>query len=178
MQRICAWCKKEIGVPQPASSRDDTPISHGICVECARKFLRLEIEPMRSYLDRFPGAVLLVDADARVITANQEGYKALQQDPASIDGQLGGDAIRCRHALFSGTCGQTVHCKTCTVRMAVTDTMQTGRSHVAVPAYMDLAQITGDKRIRFLITTEKMGEAVLLRIDEISDVDDILALME
>lgn len=178
MQKICAWCRKEIGGPQPESSRDDAPISHGICVACAREVMHLEIEPMRTYLDRFPGAVLLVDADARVITANQEGYKTLRQDPASVDGQLGGDAIRCRHALFSGTCGQTVHCKTCTIRMAITDTMQTGRSHVAVPAYMDLAAISGDKRIRFLITTEKVGEAVLLRIDEISEVDDILALIE
>ncbi|MCJ7776462.1 MAG: hypothetical protein MUP08_08760, partial [Desulfobulbaceae bacterium] len=70
-----------------------------------------------------------------------------------------------------GGCGNTVHCKSCTIRNTVTDTLQSGKSNIKVPAYPDLHHITGDNRIRFLITTERAAEAVLLRIDEISEED-------
>jgi hypothetical protein len=49
------------------------------------------------------------------------------------------------------------------------DTLQSGESHIKVPAYPDLHHITGDYRIRFLITTERVADAVLLRIDNISE---------
>jgi hypothetical protein len=62
-----------------------------------------------------------------------------------------------------------LHCKTCTIRKTITDTLQTGRSHIGVAAYPDLRHITGESRIRFIISTEKVGNAVMLRIDEISE---------
>jgi len=51
------------------------------------------------------------------------------------------------------------------------DTLQSGKSNIRVPAYPDLHHMTGENRIRFLITTERVGEAVLLRIDEVAEVD-------
>jgi hypothetical protein len=88
--------------------------------------------------------------------------------PEEVEGQLGGDAFECRYAKCPEGCGKTVHCKTCTIRRTVTDTLRSGRSHIGVVAYPDLYRVTGENRIRFIISTEKVGKAALLRIDEIS----------
>jgi len=60
-------------------------------------------------------------------------------------------------------------CAWCTIRLTVSDTLRSGKSHVRVPAYRDLHDITGEYRIRFLISTERVGEAVLLRIDDVTE---------
>lgn len=70
------------------------------------------------------------------------------------------------HSKLPEGCGQTIHCKSCTIRNSVMDTLNTGISHTNVPAYLDKSL---SKKTKYLITTEKAGDAVLLRIDELSD---------
>jgi hypothetical protein len=45
--------------------------------------------------------------------------------------------------------------------------MQTGKSHLRSPAYLIQGTPDKNKEIKFLISTEKVGEVVLLRIDKI-----------
>lgn len=171
MKRICAWCKKELGEKlYPGEKSGEEPISHGICPDCVRKNFRHEAIGMGDFLDQFPHPVLLVDEDVRVLAMNKAGLKALNKKEEEVRGLLGGELIDCDHARKPGGCGRTLHCKSCAIRMTVTDTYQTGNSHIRVPAYPDLHHITQENRIRFLISTEKVGETVLLRIDEISSV--------
>jgi hypothetical protein len=169
MKQVCAWCKKIIGGDSNSSESDNAPISHGICQECVRMFFAGKIMPLSDYLESFAGAVLLVNSDARVMGANSRGLSLLGKKLEQVEGQLGGDAFECRYASLPGGCGQTIHCKTCTIRQTVTHTMTSGQSHERVPAYPDLHHISGDKRLKFFISTEKMGDAVLLRIDEVSE---------
>jgi hypothetical protein len=169
MRVVCAWCKKDLGT-KTASATDDTAlISHGICPDCARNVLGPTGKSLDAFLDTLPGPVLAVDGDARVISANTEGYLLLKKKPAEVRKQLGGDVFECRWAKTPGGCGRTTHCKSCTIRLTVTDTAQTGRSHFRREAYPDLFYVTKDLRVRFLISTEKVGEAVLLRIDEVKE---------
>ncbi|MDH4232405.1 MAG: PAS domain-containing protein [Nitrospirota bacterium] len=169
MRRVCAWCQKDIdGIDSP-SETDADPISHGICNDCARYVLSFNAKSLQNYLNRFSGPVFLVGPEGRIITANTQAFSALGKKPEEIEGQLGGDAFECQYAKLPGGCGQTVHCKTCTIRLTVTDTLQSGRSHIRVAAYPDLHHVTRENRIRFLISTERVGNAVLLRIDEISE---------
>ena len=60
-----------------------------------------------------------------------------------------------------------MHCSGCAVRLTVTDTMRTGRSHKEVPAYVNQK----DRRLSLRISTEKAGECVLLRIDRLDATD-------
>lgn len=101
------------------------------------------------------------------MTGNSAGLDLLKKKPEEVEGELGGDVFGCRYADLPGGCGNTVHCKTCTIRLTVLDTLHSGNSHVETPAYPDLYHITGEERVRFLITTEQIGEAVLLRIDDV-----------
>jgi hypothetical protein len=169
VKRICSWCNREIDSADDRSVSEDAPISHGICPDCVRQIFSHKRKDLSSFLDQFAGPVFLLNAEGRVITANEQGFAALRKKPEEVEGQLGGDAFDCKYAGLQDGCGKTIHCKTCTIRNTVTDTFRTGESHIKVPAYPDLSHITGENRIRFLISTEKQGEAVLLRIDEISE---------
>jgi hypothetical protein len=168
MQLICSWCGKELASDCQADPAE-VPVSHGICPDCIRQLFTHKREDLSTFLDRFAGPVLLVDSDGRIITANKQGFSILKKMPDEVEGKLGGDAFSCKYAELPEGCGKTIHCKSCTIRLTVTDTFLTGKSHVKVPAYPDLNYITGEKKIKFLISTEKQGEAVLLRIDEISE---------
>jgi hypothetical protein len=64
--------------------------------------------------------------------------------------------------------GNTVHCKSSTIRIIVLETFATGKSFVRVPAYPDIQTVSGIKTMRYLITTERVGVFVLLRIEEMN----------
>jgi hypothetical protein len=51
----------------------------------------------------------------------------------------------------------------------VTDTYASGNCHVRVPAYQDIWTPSESKQVRFLITTEKVGNYVMLRIDDVQE---------
>ena len=171
MRKICAWCKNELGSSTDEAKIDDEPISHGMCGDCARKALSHSAKPLRDFLDQFSLPVFLVTSEGKIVTANSAGLALLRKKPEDVDGRLGGEAFGCRYADLPGGCGQTIHCRTCTIRNAVAHTLESGKSNVKIPAYPDLHRVTGDKRIRFLISTEKLGEAVLLRIDDVAEED-------
>ena len=42
-------------------------------------------------------------------------------------------------------------------------------SSFRVPAYADLGLISGDRTVRFLISTKKVGETVLLEIEDVEE---------
>jgi hypothetical protein len=50
-------------------------------------------------------------------------------------------------------------------------TAATGESQIRIPAYADIEDMLGLHIVRFLISTEKVGEIVLLRIDAIDPAD-------
>lgn len=167
MRKICAWCKKELGSSHADDGTGNTPITHGICSDCVREALMFKAKTLKSFLDLFSEPVFYVDSEARVVASNNAGYSLLNKDPREVNGKLGGVAFDCSYAALPGGCGKTVHCKTCTIRNTVTDTLRTGKSNVNVPAYPDLHHVTGECKICFLISTERVGDAVLLRIDDV-----------
>jgi hypothetical protein len=75
--------------------------------------------------------------------------------------------LECAYARLPGGCGNTEHCKACTIRRTITTTHATGDGKVNVPAYQDIVTPGGIREVRFLISTEKVGNFVLLRIDEV-----------
>jgi PAS domain-containing protein len=170
MKIICAWCDKVLGGKNPGTTADEV-VSHGICPECVREMLAPMAVPMTAFLDRFPAPIFFVDVDGRITAANNKAYSLLNKEPDEVDGRLGGDAFECVYAKLPGGCGKTVHCKTCTIRITVLDTMQTGTNHHHVPAYPDLHLITGDRRIQFYISTQKAGDWVFLIIDEMNIIE-------
>lgn len=167
---VCAWCNKTIKEKHLKHSTNNA-VSHGICPACARKMLSKLSMPMTIFLDKFPAPVFMVDGEGNVLSANSKAYAMLDKKPADVDGKPGGEAVNCLYANHPGGCGKTIHCKSCTIRMTVTDTIETGRSHLRIPAYPDLHMVTGEKQIQFFISTLKVGDTIFLIVDEINLID-------
>ncbi|MGE5698972.1 MAG: hypothetical protein ACM31N_02755 [Deltaproteobacteria bacterium] len=129
-------------------------------------FSRLDAYSLQDYLNRLKYPVLLMNDDVGIVTANITACESLGIDPRHIEGRRGGEAIECINSRLPGGCGKTVHCKACTIRRTVTDTYLTSTSHYMVLAYADCETPYGPRKIRFLISTEKLGDLVLLRIDD------------
>ena len=75
--------------------------------------------------------------------------------------------MECAYAKLPEGCGNTKHCVACTIRNNVMATFETGRSLRQVPAFLNRIERYGVHQIRFLISTERVEEVVLLRIDEV-----------
>lgn len=162
MRRICAWCKKDMGTKEDTSS--DDIITHGICAEC-EKLVEFENTKTRKALNKVDKPVLLITEDAFCIMANTAAIKTLEKELSSIEGFLCGNVIGCVHATEPGGCGKTDYCPNCVIRNTVKDTFVTGKSHLKVEAYQDIAMPEGIAKTRFLVSTEKKGNRVLLRLD-------------
>ncbi len=168
MKKVCAWCKTDLGeIPSDRFPRE--AITHGICPTCRDRLSHETGETLRDFLDRLKVPVLLMEQDARVLGANSPAQQLLNKALPDIENRPGGNVIECVHAHEPGGCGGTIHCKSCTIRRTVTDTYNTGSSHVSVPAYQDVRTPAAVKQVRFLITTEKIGSYVMLRIDNVQE---------
>ena len=88
------------------------------------------------------------------------------KDLAGMQNRPAGEVFECKYAGLPGGCGETVHCKSCTIRKTVMATTKSGSPCFRVPAYMDLGDYLNRKSLRFLVSTQQVGEVVVLRIDD------------
>ncbi len=168
MKKVCAWCKADLG-ETPSDKHPPDAISHGICPSCRDRLSHESGEAFSSFLDRLEVPVLLMEQGASVLSANGPAQRLLGKPLPDIRNRPGGNVIECAYACEPGGCGGTVHCKSCTIRRTVRDTYDTGRAHVKVPAYQDIRTPAAVKQVRYLISTEKVGEYVMLRIDDMRE---------
>ena len=168
MRQICAWCGKET-----VNSVDpdlQTPLStHGICAECSNSFRFQGGVKLREYIESIPVPVLVVNADASVYGANTPARAIFRKELPEVTEQFLGNVFECRYARLPGGCGKTVHCSGCTIRRAVTETSSTGKSLQHIPSTLLQDLPAGMNEMRFLISTEMVGEVVLLQIGEINE---------
>jgi PAS domain-containing protein len=166
MKRICAWCGAA-PEPNPVDDRDRSPITHGICPNCADEVLGQERRNLSEFLETLDDPVIVVDDDGVVVNANTRAQNLLNRDRDRIAGKRGGDIIECEHSRSPGGCGSTEHCRTgCVIRRSVTHTFSTGEALQGQTAYQMVFTSSGVNESRFVISTEKAGNLVLLRIDE------------
>lgn len=167
MRRICAWCKKELSPLEDMGTEQE--ITHGICSICALKFTRSVSWTTREVLNIIDEPVLVVDSVGVVKAANPRGLELLGKDPGAVEEHLSGDVLECAYAKQPEGCGKTEHCKTCAIRNVLMDTLINDRSYTKVPAYQKIKTSGGERIMRFYVSTEKIGQQILLRIDDIDD---------
>jgi hypothetical protein len=165
MRRECAWCRQSLSAGEQAEE-PNRPVTHGICTRCAQLLLARYPESLGSFLDRLPVPVLVIEESPRVFTANEAARLLLGKELPAIEGRRGGEVIECVHAGEPGGCGEQVHCKSCTIRNTVLETFETGNGFSRVKAYPDIQVGQSVKTFSIVITTEKVGDFVLLQVDE------------
>ena len=166
IRRVCTYCRQDLGY-----SKDANPavrVSHGICISCFRRKFSQYISSIEDFLDTIDYPVVAVDRDTTVLYANAGARQLLGKKVNEIEGLLGGEVMECLHAKNPGGCGSTVHCKSCVIRSAIDETAKTGQPQQQIPAVMDLAHISGDRTVRYLVSTEIVDNLIFLRIDDCS----------
>lgn len=171
MRKVCAWCKEEMGPARSAPSAGDV-ITHGICEPCFLHVLEQEGLKLQHSLDGLGVPVLLMEGDVNVRTGNRFASRALGKTRRDLEGHKSGNVIECIHAKTPEGCGKTAHCRSCVIRKTVKETFATGKSFVQVPAHPHVDTPAGVKHVCLRISTEKVGDHVLLRIDDIGDSDE------
>jgi PAS domain-containing protein len=166
MRRICAWCRKELqGVDSQAGT--ENVITHGICRNCRDNILfQLGVE-LEAYLDSLQVPIVLVNREGIVVSVNNQAKTMLCKDLPEIKGYKGGEVFECAYARLPEGCGNTTHCSGCTIRRTVMETYGTGKSFLRVPATLNQNSPEDPKETNLLISTERIAELVLLRIDKI-----------
>jgi transcriptional regulator with PAS, ATPase and Fis domain len=166
MIRICAWCGTNLE-PASLAERDRSPVTHGICSTCADRVLGHERRSLNEFLETLDDPVMMVDDDGVVLNANTRAQTLLNKDLDLISGKRGGDIIECEHSRSPGGCGSTEYCQTgCVIRRSVTHTFSTGEALERQTAHQMVFTPSGVVESRFVISTEKVVNLVLLRIDE------------
>jgi hypothetical protein len=161
MKQICAWCGKQLS--QCDSPREDE-ISYGICLPCANKVIINVPSELDDFLDQISVPVVLISYEGVVVTANQQACAMLGKDLAAIEGNLGGEVFECAYAHLPGGCGNTYHCSGCVIRRSVMDTHLTGKTVHRLPATLKQNSPEDPQQIKFLISTEKFRDYVMLKI--------------
>jgi hypothetical protein len=128
---ICSYCRQKLG------EKRGLGISHSVCEPCLEHFTKQwEGLNLAEYLDGFDAPVLAVDGDARVIAMNDAMASRLGKPKDQLVGLLGGEVMECSHARLPEGCGKTIHCKACTIRLTINQTIATGQPQERVPAYV------------------------------------------
>lgn len=167
MARICVRCKRTL-LPQE-ENRTERVITQGLCTKCAILLTQDVPTTVRELLNVISEPLLVLDSRGVVKTANDCGMKFLGKDLGDIEGCLGGEVLGCAFASLPEGCGKTEHCKTCAIRNIVMDTLTRGEGYSNVPAFQNIRTPHGDRIMRFYVSTEKINDQILLRIDDIMD---------
>ena len=162
MTRQCTWCNETLAVGR---SPDRRRIADSVCGNCSENFVFQMGVPLQTFIDSLQAPIFIVDGNVVVQAANTWGYALLKKDARNVLQQPSGVVFECAYARLPGGCGRTVHCSGCAIRRSVYHTMETGASLTRVPAVLNCGQVSGPEKVSLYISTEKMGNIVLLRID-------------
>lgn len=166
MRQVCYVCGIELGEPLEPNV-PGIHITHGVCRKCLDGCMAGAGQGMDEFLDSLMAPVIVVDDNVRVVTANGRARQLVSKNMKAIGGRLAGEVFECAHSHEPGGCGHTIHCQSCMIRNSVTKTFQTGEPCIQIPACQDLDTFEGPRNVRFLITTKRVKDAVLLRIDDL-----------
>lgn len=170
MKRVCAWCKEELGRVHSQEGSENV-ITHSICGNCRDNILFQMGVELGVFLDSLKLPIVVVNGEGTIVTGNDQARKLLRKGLAEIEGYKGGEVFECSYARLPDGCGNTVHCSGCTIRRTVMETHGTGRSFLRIPATLNRNTLQDSEKINLLISTERLADLVLLRIDEMEAKD-------
>jgi len=161
----CAWCGQDIKTADEKEEKNDFPVSHGICSDCAIKMLK-EINQVESFINRFKQPIMLVDNINNTIILNDAARAASHLDFAVAGTFKCGLVLGCVHADEPEGCGNTIHCQGCVINRAIKETEKTGKPYIE-EACADEKFFVDARNPTMIISTEKLGDRILLKIDPI-----------
>lgn len=168
MKRVCAWCMTDLG-EAPSDKFPAEAITHGICVPCRDRLLREGEQTLRAFLDRLQVPILLMEQEGRVLGVNGPAQLLLGKALPDIKNRLGGEVIECVHSRGAGRLRRDNSLQELHYQTDGDGHVRLGQLPCKDPGLSGRWTPSESKQMRFLITTEKVGSCVMLRIDEVRE---------
>jgi PAS domain S-box-containing protein len=129
---------------------------------------------LSAIVENIPAILLIVDRDRRVREVNGMATKFARRPADEMRGLRGGEALRCLHSLDDPRgCGFGLSCENCTVRNALLETFNTGRSQHRMEAKLPFDLDEKVEETHFLLSTIPLTiskeEMVLVCIEDITE---------
>lgn len=161
MNQLCRSCKAELESNQGASSPH--AITQGLCHTCV---LSLGASQNREVLDAIDAPVLLMQPNPRqVVTANTKTLELFDKELSQIEEHRGGQVFDCIYSFTEAGCGKDPNCQDCKIKNAIVDTFTTGSSFDGISTYLKVKKNDGTATYTLQISTEKVGDWALVKID-------------
>ena len=167
MRSVCAWCKKD---KSDGPYDPDQPISHGICTPCSAVLMSQMGFLNNPILDAFPAPVVVVNAAGRITSGNQTAQTMTGKSAQQMAGLPGGNVFECEYSYLPDGCGNTKHCSRCLVRGTVMASMADTHGRTETAAVLNQRTPDGVRVLELKISTEKLADHVLLRVDSVQPV--------
>jgi hypothetical protein len=154
MKSLCAWCGSTL------AEGLDKSVSEGFCSSCRAGFGAVSGgADFQEFIDAFPFPVLVLNELLQPVAVNKNGaFLRTNVSKQSTIGQVMG----CINSKLPEGCGNTAHCSSCVLRKSVTETNETGRPIVKVPATLN--KISGESSL--LVSTLKTdGSTVIMKLE-------------
>ncbi len=159
----CMYCSAAI----KDQEQENNFITSGICSGCIESVFNQQDDPLISFLDKFDVPILLMQPDPRQVrTANKKVCELFEKDLSQIEGRRGGQVFDCKHAFTEAGCGKDDNCEDCKIKNSIVDTFTSGKSHDGIFTVLEIMKNTTLSPYALQISTEKIGDLALIRIDK------------
>lgn len=163
---FCRWCNSKFDCTQEEAA--NYIVSNGSCPTCSEAIFKSNnIANIRDSIELIDDPVLVLQPEPRLVyTANNKAGRLFNKDISQMEGVRGGQVFDCIQSFTEAGCGKDLNCEKCTIKQAIVDTLNTGNSFEGLKSPLDVKR--GDNIISFIlqISTEKVGDFALVRIDE------------
>lgn len=109
----------------------------------------------------------------QVYAANQRALELFGKDASHVAGHRGGQVFDCIHSFTEAGCGKDVHCEGCRIKNAIVETFTTGKSFKGIATGLEIRRNSETRAYHARVSTEKLGNMALLRIDRFEQKRDI-----
>lgn len=136
---------------------------------------------LKTILDAYPAAVLIVDRDLRIYDANRVACEFIEEKSDLNLRRLCGDLLHCMYDRDSdGGCGTTDHCPDCVVRNMVTSVVDGGTVFRRI-APMKLEQKKKIQDVWFLVTCAPLAykemELVIVTLEDVTELAELRRIL-
>lgn len=123
------------------------------------------------WIEAIDAPLLLMQGNPRqVITANRRALELFEKELHEVEGRRGGQVFDCIYAFTEAGCGKDSNCEGCKIRDGIIDTFMTGNPHNGVSTSLQIKKNNGTVTYRLQVSTEKVGELALVRIERFDKV--------
>ncbi len=107
-----------------------------------------------------------MQAEPRLVyTANKKALDLFDKELDQAEQRRGGQVFDCVYAFTEAGCGKDAHCETCRIKNAIVETLAAGRAYEGISVVLDTIKAPGRSSYELQITTQKIGDMALVRID-------------